>query len=206
MVHHGIDSFSRLVTFGRFSHKRATTVMSLFRAAIQKYGQPLRIKTDCGSENVDICRNMIDMHGDTSNSVVVSSSAHNQRIECHNRTINEQVVNVFKHQFYKLEHQGILSSLHIHTKVEPVTFRINYCSQPQCFFHHCQNCHFTNLQCQRFNTENHARVVSVRQLFGTTNIPHVDVPTTENVLDDNALQDLMEAGDPLSPESGDVIR
>ena len=54
--------------------------MSLFRAAIQKYGQPLRIRTDCGSENVDIWRNMIDMYGETSNSVVVSSSAHNQRL------------------------------------------------------------------------------------------------------------------------------
>ena len=78
MLHHGIDGFSRLVTFGRFSdNNRATTVMSLFRAAIQKYGQPLRIRTDYGGENVDIWRNMIDVHGETSHPVVVGSSVHN---------------------------------------------------------------------------------------------------------------------------------
>ena len=68
-----------------------------------------------------------------------------------------------------------------------------------------QNRHLTDLQRQRFNAENHAQGVSVRLLLETTDIPHVNVPTTENILDDNALRDLMETVDPLSPESGEVL-
>ena len=51
---------------------------------------------------------MIDVHGERSHSVVVGSSVHTQRIEHHNRAVNEQVINVFKQQFYNFEHQGIM--------------------------------------------------------------------------------------------------
>ena len=68
-----------------------------------------------------------------------------------------------------------------------------------------QNRHLTHFQRQRFNTESHAQGASVRQLLETTDIPYVNVPTTENILDDNVSQDLMETVDPLSPESGEVL-
>lgn len=225
VLHHGIDGFSRLVTFGRFSdNNRATTVMSLFHAAIQKYGQPLRIRTDYGGENVNIWRNMIDVHGETSHSVIVGSSVHNQRIERHNRAVNEQVINVFKQQFYNLEQQGILDPsndtdlycLHYvytprlnRTLAEFIAAHNNHkvsteenLSPLQMFY---QNRHLTDLQRQRFNAENHAQGMSVQQLLETTDIPHVNVPTTENILDDNSLRDLMETVDPLSPECGEVL-
>ena len=225
MLHHGIDNLSRLVTFRRFSdNNRATTIISLFRAAIQKYGQPLRIRTDYGGENVDIWRNIIDVHGKTSHPVAVGSSEHNQRIERHNRAVNEQVINVFKQQFYHLEHQGILdpsNDTDLYCLHYIYTPRLNRSlskfiaahnnhkisteenlSPLQMFY---QNRHLTDLQRQRFNAENHAQGVSVRQLLETTDIPHINVNTTENILDDNVLRDLIETVDPLSPESGEVL-
>lgn len=63
---------------------------------------------DYGGEKVDIWREMANLYGEESKSVVVGSSVHNQRIECHNRSVNKQVIQVFKQQFYELENQGIL--------------------------------------------------------------------------------------------------
>ena len=51
VLHHGIDGFSRLVTFGKFStNNRATTVLEIFREAVARYGHPVRIRTDHGGE------------------------------------------------------------------------------------------------------------------------------------------------------------
>ena len=214
-----------MVTFGWLSdNNRATTVMSLFHAAIQKYGQPLRIRTDYSGENVNIWKNMIDVHGETSHSVIVGSFVHNQRIERHNRAVNEQVINVFKQQFYNLKQQGMLDPsndtdlycLHYvytprlnRTLLEFIAAHNNHkvsteenLSPLQMFY---QNRHLTDLQRQRFNAENHALGVSVQQLLETTVIPHVNVLTTENILDDKSLRDLMETVDPLSPECGEVL-
>ncbi|XP_046863141.1 uncharacterized protein LOC124456874 [Xenia sp. Carnegie-2017] len=60
VLHHGIDGFSRLVTFGKFSNNnRASTVLDRFNKAVEKYGQPLKIRTGYGGENVQIWRNMV---------------------------------------------------------------------------------------------------------------------------------------------------
>ncbi len=53
VLHHGIDGFSHLVTFGKFStNNRATTVLQIFCEAVERYGHPVRIHTDHGGENV----------------------------------------------------------------------------------------------------------------------------------------------------------
>ena len=49
--------------------------------------------------------------GDDARPVIVGSSVHNQRIERHNKTVNEQVVAVFKPEFYQLEREGKLDPL-----------------------------------------------------------------------------------------------
>ena len=43
--------------------------------------------------------------------LLAGSSVHNQRIERHNRAVNEQVFDGFKAKFYDLERQGILNPL-----------------------------------------------------------------------------------------------
>ena len=100
-----IDGFSRLVTFGKFStNNRATTVLQLFREAVVRYGHPVRIRTDYGGENVEIWRYMVETHGDDLRPVIVGSPVHNQRIERHNRSVNEQLISTF----YSLERDGLL--------------------------------------------------------------------------------------------------
>ena len=44
-------------------------------------------------------------------SVIVGSSVHNQRIERHNRSVNEHELSVFKSEFYDLEREGVLDPL-----------------------------------------------------------------------------------------------
>jgi len=100
VIHHAIDGFSRLVLFGHCSaNNKASTVLSLFQEAVHKYGQPFCIGTDLAGENVDVWTDIADR------SVVVCSSIHNQRIERHNRSINEQELRGFKEEFYDLESQ-----------------------------------------------------------------------------------------------------
>ena len=112
VLHHGIDGYSRMVVFAQFSTKnKATTVEDLFKAAVEKYGCPSRVRTDYGGENVDVWRNMVNVHGEDSRAVIAGSSVHNQRIERHNRTVNEQVITRFKGIFYQLEREGILDPL-----------------------------------------------------------------------------------------------
>ena len=49
--------------------------------------------------------------GEDARPVIVGSSVHNQRIEHHNRAVNEQLFAGFKEEFYEIESQGILDPL-----------------------------------------------------------------------------------------------
>ena len=110
MIHHGIDGFSRLVVFSGCSpNNRAETVHLLFRGIPPKYGRLLRIRTGHGGENIDIWRDMIAAKGEKSKPVLVGKSVHNQRIERHNRALNEQLTSIFREEFYQLESEGVLN-------------------------------------------------------------------------------------------------
>ena len=64
---HGIDGFSCLVTFDKFSTNNcATTVLEIFREAVARYGHPVRIRTNHGGKNVEIWRYMVETHGEDS--------------------------------------------------------------------------------------------------------------------------------------------
>lgn len=109
VLHHGIDGYSRMAVFARFStNNEAAAVEDLFTAAIQQYGCPTRVQTDYGGENVGVCRYMVNVHGEDSSAVISGSSVHNQRIEIYNQGVNEQVIAQFKNMFYQLESEGIL--------------------------------------------------------------------------------------------------
>lgn len=69
------------------------------------------MRTDHGGENVLIWRDMSNYWGDEARPVIVGSSVHNQRIERHNRAVNEQVIATFKAEFYELEREGSLDPL-----------------------------------------------------------------------------------------------
>ena len=79
VLHHGIDGFSRLITFCLCStNNRASIVYQSFRQAVHKYGRPFRVRTDHGGENIDVWRDMTEAWGDDAKSVIVGSSVHNQ--------------------------------------------------------------------------------------------------------------------------------
>lgn len=110
VVHHSIDGFSRLVTFCRCSTKnKAETLFLAFKEAVGRYGRPQRIRSDLGGENVLVWRDMTSAWGKDARSVIVGSSVHNQRLERHNRSVNEHKLSVFKSEFYDLE--GVLDPL-----------------------------------------------------------------------------------------------
>ena len=108
VVHAAIDGYSRVITFCRCStNNKADTVLELFQEAIERYGLPLRVRTDHGVENVRVWEYMLRARAN-SNAVVVGSSVHNQRIERLHRDINTQVVNGFYNKFMQLEAEEVL--------------------------------------------------------------------------------------------------
>ena len=91
-----------------FIQQSCRAVHNLFLQALSKYGRPHRIRTDLGGENVDIWRDMVAAQGEESKPVLVGKSVHNQRIERHNRALNEQVLSTFRGELYQLENEGVL--------------------------------------------------------------------------------------------------
>lgn len=110
VVHSAIDGFSRLITFCKCStNNKSSTVLKHFVAATEKYGFPLRVRTDYGVENVGVWEHVYRTSLN-SNSVIVGTSVHNQRIERLHRDVNVQVLNHFYNEFRDLEDQGLLDA------------------------------------------------------------------------------------------------
>ena len=109
VIHAGIDGFSRLISYLHCSDNNcANTVLHLFDSAVQKYGLPIRLRSDHGGENQDVWEMMISRRGETNNPVIVGSSVHNERVERLNYDINNQVVSCFKQTFSELEREEAL--------------------------------------------------------------------------------------------------
>ncbi|XP_020914989.1 uncharacterized protein LOC110252499 [Exaiptasia diaphana] len=221
VLHHGIDGFSRLVVFGQFSsNNRADTVLSLFRDAIRKYGRPYKIRTDHGGENVDIWNYMVSTACSTdTRPVIVGSSVHNQRIERHNRSVNEQEICNFRQLFYELENEGILDPDN-----DTDLFCLHYVFLPRINrslseFIDAHNNHAISTSrnitpAQLFWINIHHSVpdnsfianttqgVNVQDLIHGQALPHVHVTETPNPLTQEMFQELHRCVDPLSPVEG----
>uniref|UniRef100_A0A3Q2C8R9 Integrase catalytic domain-containing protein n=1 Tax=Cyprinodon variegatus TaxID=28743 RepID=A0A3Q2C8R9_CYPVA len=75
VIHGGIDGYSRKITFLTASNNnQASTVLKAFITAVQKFGLPIRVRSDKGGENVEVARYML-------RSFITGRSVHNQRIE-----------------------------------------------------------------------------------------------------------------------------
>ena len=112
VVHGAIDGFSRLILYLECTNNnQAATVVSLFKKGVSNYGLPVQIRSDHGSENVDVWRFMIAAHNHDYSSVISGSSTHNQRIERLWRDVHRCVVSVHSEIFYSLESDGLLDPL-----------------------------------------------------------------------------------------------
>ena len=111
VVQGGIDGFSRTVVFLRCTtNNRAQTMMSAFYGAVVKHGLPTQVRSDCGSENVDVWRYMYDQH-QSELAIIVGSSTHNVRIERLWRDVYRCVAVLYADLFRELEADGKLDPL-----------------------------------------------------------------------------------------------
>ncbi|XP_019862005.1 PREDICTED: uncharacterized protein LOC109590546 [Amphimedon queenslandica] len=109
VIHGGIDGFTRTIVFLKCSdNNRASTVLDSFTKATQSYNVPSKIRTDCGGENSEIWRCMINYHS-TPSSVITGSSVHNERIERLWRDVTRSVSSLFISAFQELEEDGKLN-------------------------------------------------------------------------------------------------
>ena len=143
-----------------------------------------------------------------------------RRIERHNRVANEQLIAVFKEEFYELERQGILDPLN-----DTDLFCLHYVYLPRINkrlteFIDAHNNHnvstegnnspaqlfWVNLHLTAFQGGTAADAawhgVNVSDLISSQTLPHVQVPDTPNPLDDGSFLQLQRVVDPLSAASG----
>ena len=221
VLHHAVDGFSRLIVFCRCStNNRAATILSLYQEAVRQYGRPFRVRTDHGGENVAVWNDMVNAWGEEARPVVVVSSVHNQRIERHNRAVNEQVFTVFKEEFYDLEREGILDPLN-----ETDMFCLQYVYLPRINkrlteFADAHNNHavsternnspaqlfWLNLHLTAFrggrSSDDAWRGINARHLMSSQTLPQVHVPDTPNPLSHESYLQLQRTVGPLSSTSG----
>ena len=217
VVHHGIDGFSRLVVFANCSdNNRSETVLPPYQEGIRKYGRPYRVRTDHGGENVLIWRDMVAAWGEEAKPVLVGSSVHNQRIERHNRALNEQEIATFKKDFYSLESEGVLDPLNdtdlfcLHY-VYIARINRNLAEFVAAHNNHPLSTEHNNSPAQLFWTRlqltalkgempaNRAwQGVDVSDFLSVQeDLPHVQMPHTRNLLDDETYPALQQTINPL---------
>ena len=112
VIHGGIDGFSRTIVYlGCNSNNEATTVLDLFINALHQFHIPHCIRSDHGTENVEVAKWMLHHHGTTSNHVLTGRSVHNQRIERLWRDATESFINLYQRLFYFMESHQLLDPL-----------------------------------------------------------------------------------------------
>lgn len=110
VIHGGIDGYSRLVVFLKCSaNNLSATVGKLFLEAVETYKWPSRVRTDQGTENVQIARLMVEKRGEGRGSIIQGSSVHNQRIERLWRDVRKAVVEYYRQLFYFMEEHFLLN-------------------------------------------------------------------------------------------------
>ena len=110
VVHGAIDGYSRLVVYLRCNNNnRATTVLALFREAVNVWGLPSRVRADDGGENIAVGDLMVHYRGADRGSFLTGPSIHNTRIERLWREVVHCILFIFRNIFLHLEQVGLLN-------------------------------------------------------------------------------------------------
>lgn len=105
-VHGMIDGFSHAIVMLKCDdNNRAATVLNHFYEAVRKYGFPLHVRCDKGTENVLVADAQLVARGE--GAVFTGSSVHNQRIERLWRDVKITPLNEFIELFTWMEDFGV---------------------------------------------------------------------------------------------------
>ena len=109
VIHSGIDGFSRLIThLNVHTNNLASTMLSDFLKAVERFSVPSRVRADCGGEFVHIKSFMNKVNGEGHNSFITGSSVHNQRIERLWKDVFNKVVYKYHVIFTTMEENNAL--------------------------------------------------------------------------------------------------
>ncbi|KAJ8018854.1 hypothetical protein HOLleu_42924 [Holothuria leucospilota] len=86
---------------------QADVVQRSFMQASKRYGLPSRVRSDYGSENIDVALLMNLLRGSGRGSHITGQSVHNERIERLWRDVHKDVTSTFYEEFYKLEDRDL---------------------------------------------------------------------------------------------------
>ena len=105
IVHGGIDGFSRLPVFLKCSATNtADKVFEYFLEAVERYGRPLRVRSDMGGENIRVAEYMWShQHAGIGQGMIMGRSVHNQRIERLWRDVYQGCLSLYYNIFMHLE-------------------------------------------------------------------------------------------------------
>ena len=153
---------------------------------------------------MDIWRDMTTFWGEANVPVLVGKSVHNQRIEHHNRALNEQLLSTFRQQFYELESQGALDvnndtdifCLHCVylprinkplTSLLPPTIAIGFQQRTTVPHSNCSGATLRLADHYEGALPQHPNQPNIEELT-SQDLPHVYVPDTPNPLGDENFQ------------------
>ncbi|WRT69159.1 uncharacterized protein IL334_006143 [Kwoniella shivajii] len=107
VIHGAIDGFSwRIMYIFVADNNRASTVISAFLRATEKYGWPSRVRADLGKENWEVKAQMEKVRGLNRGSFIQGPSTHNQRIERLWVDVQQWSTARYRQQFIYYEEQG----------------------------------------------------------------------------------------------------